>query len=86
MEKLVTLKLESGFLEQVDSISRRLGFGTRAEFIRSALRDKLSEARRQEALALLEKGRGAGEGHGFSDEKIEVAREEVAKELIREFG
>lgn len=79
--ELVTFKMEHDFLQQVDLTAKNSGFQNRTEFIRAALRDKISEARMKEAVAELSKLRGKAP-RKTTDEEREKIREQVSKELI----
>ena len=47
--EMITLKLEKGFLKEVDKTVKERGFHNRTEFIRNALRENMNEARKNEA-------------------------------------
>jgi Arc/MetJ-type ribon-helix-helix transcriptional regulator len=83
--KLITLKLEETMLVQMDNIVSAFGFGSRTEFIRNALRDKVEEYRLKHALLNLSKGNGALKGRNFTDEEYEMAREKAFEKIAAEF-
>ena len=56
MEKLVTFKMEEKFIAEVDRHYKRFGFSTRAEFMRTAIRNELEKRIVHIAQSL--KGRG----------------------------
>ncbi len=43
MEKLVTFKMEKRFIAEIDRHYKRFGFSTRAEFMRTAIRNELEK-------------------------------------------
>ncbi|MBU4407045.1 MAG: ribbon-helix-helix domain-containing protein [Candidatus Altiarchaeota archaeon] len=43
MEKLVTFKMEEKFIAEIDRHYKRFGFSTRAEFMRTAIRNELEK-------------------------------------------
>ncbi len=83
--RLITLKLEESLLTQVDDIASAFGFGSRTEFIRNALRDKVEEYRLKQALLKLGKSKGALKGRNFTDEEIGLAREKAFEKIAASF-
>ena len=47
--EMITVKLENNFLKEIDDVVYNNGYQNRTEFIRSALRDKVEEAKRAKA-------------------------------------
>jgi len=43
MEKLVTFKMEEEFIAEIDRHYKRFGFSTRAEFMRTTIRNELEK-------------------------------------------
>ena len=83
--ELVTFKLDSGFLKEIDAISKDSGFSSRTDFIRNALREKLYEIKLNESMIRLGKFRGISKRH-TTDEEIHRVGEKVFRELARERG
>ena len=86
----VTLKMEESLLEAIDKSLAKNRYSTRTEFIREAIRDKISELElreieKQRAIHELAKFRGSAEVH-VSDEQHEKIREEVTKKYARKLG
>jgi len=48
--EMISLKLDSSFLYEVDSVVQKEGYQNRTEFIRDALREKMDEIRLRKAL------------------------------------
>jgi len=83
--ELVTFKLESDFLEDVDKIVKNSGFQNRTEFIRNALREKVEEVRLKQAMQSIINLKGAGKKK-TSDEDLHRIREQVVKEFEKKFN
>lgn len=80
----ITLKLDNGLLKAMDKNLKKNLYSTRTEFIRDAIRHKLTEQKKQEALRKLATLKGSLKGKArMSDEK---ARELAARETARKFG
>lgn len=82
--ELVTFKMDTELLKDVDQTSKSAGFQSRTEFIRSALREKIEEIRLKQAMIELSKYRGKA-GKQTSDEHRRKVREQVGKELLAEY-
>lgn len=78
--ELVTFKMDSEFLSEVDNISKKAGFGNRTEFIRGALREKIDEIRLKEAMISLTHLKGASKKK-TSDEDLERIRKKAFEEI-----
>lgn len=57
---LITFKADRKFIKEVDKSAKFAGFHNRTEFIRGALRDKMSEIEKERAIKALMKLRGIG--------------------------
>ena len=85
----VSLKLEKNFLNLIEEIMKRNSYSTKTEFIREAIRDKIKDLEKEEALMRLEKIYGAGlKRHKkiIKDEDLHMAGEETVKDLAKGFG
>jgi metal-responsive CopG/Arc/MetJ family transcriptional regulator len=80
----VIFKIEGELLREVDKTFKRSGFQNRTEFIRSALREKVEEAKLKEAMMQIAHLRGASKKK-TSDEEIERTRERVFREFEKKF-
>lgn len=82
----VSLKLEDSFLDDIEETMKKHRYTTKTEFIREAIRDKIKELEKEEALFRLEKAYGAGlkKGRKITDGKIHKAGEEAFRELEKE--
>lgn len=79
----ISLKLDETMLQNVDKTLQKHNFSTRTEFIRDAIRDKLSELSRDELIEEFMKFRGKSKKK-TSDEELKKIRAEVSKELMEE--
>lgn len=82
----VTFKLQEEIIEKIDKILRPLHFNNRTEFIREAVREKLSKVEERDVvIKSLEKFKGSAKVH-VSDKRLHEIREEVAREYAKKFG
>jgi Arc/MetJ-type ribon-helix-helix transcriptional regulator len=79
---VVSVKFQEDILKKIDDSIERHNFNSRTEFIREAVRDKLSDLSRDEIVAEFMKFRGKGKHHNTTDKDDERIREEVSKELL----
>ena len=80
----ITLKLDNALLKAVDKNLKKNMYSTRTEFIRDAIRHKLTEQEKQEALKKLAALKGSLKGKArISDEK---ARELAFKDIAKKHG
>lgn len=77
----ITLKLDNALLKAVDKNLKKNMYSTRTEFIRDAIRHKLTEQEKQEALKKLAALKGSLKGKArMSDEEAgEIAFRKIAK-------
>lgn len=83
--ELVTFKLDSEFLNEVDCISSKSGFSNRTDFIRNALREKIDEIKLKESMIRLSKLKGKSKSN-LTDKDIHAVREKVLYDLIKKKG
>ena len=84
----VSIKFEEDFLKHVEKAMKKHNYSTKTEFIREAIRDKLTDLEKQEYLfrALSLYGAGKKKHRHLTDQDIHKAREKAAKELAKELG
>lgn len=80
----ISLKLEDGLLTEVDHKLSKHRYSTRTEFIRDAIREKLSDLEKDEILRSLAKLRGSSK-RKTSDEQLHAAREKAFEQLEKKF-
>jgi len=82
--EIISLKMETKLLEDMDNALKKHRYSTRTEFIRDAIRKKLTDLEKEEAIKKLAAFKGSLKGKAkMSDEE---ARELAFKELAEEFG
>lgn len=80
----ISLKLEDGLLSEVDQRLKKHRYSTRTEFIRDAIREKLSDLEKDEILRNLAKLRGSSK-RKTTNEQLHIAREKAFEELEKRF-
>ncbi len=81
--ELISLKLEKNFLKEIDKTAKENNYHNRTEFIRSALRKKIDDAKLKKAMQEIAHLKGASKKK-TSDEQLEKIREKVYEELEKE--
>ena len=80
----VSLKMEKSLLNEIDGSLKKNRYATRTEFVRDAIRTKLSDLEKQEIIKKLESFKGSLKGKAkMSDEE---ARELIGRETAKKFG
>jgi len=82
---MISLKLESGLLKEIDQSLKQHRYSTRTEFIRDAIRSKLSEFEKQELLKAVANIKGISK-RKTTDEQLHLVREKLANEYARKFS
>ena len=77
----VTVKFQEDVLKKIDHSITKHNFNSRTEFIREAIRDKLSELSKKDLINEFLKFRGKAKKK-TTDEENRKTREEVSKELM----
>jgi metal-responsive CopG/Arc/MetJ family transcriptional regulator len=80
--KTISLKMDDGLLESVDCSLKKNRYSTRTEFIRDAIRSKLTQLEKDEAIRKLKEFKGSlkGKSKGLGDEEAgRLAFMEIAK-------
>ena len=81
----ITIKMEDKLLEEIDQKLEERRYSTRTEFIRDAIREKLSELEKEEVLKNLAKLKGFSK-RKTTDGQLHTAREKVADMLEKKFN
>lgn len=81
--EVVTVKFTESVLKEIDTSISEYNFNSRTEFIREAVRDKLSSLEKEELIKVFLKFKGKSRKK-TSYEENRKTRELVGKELIRE--
>lgn len=82
--KALNIKVEGNLLREIDSVGRKHRYSTRTEFVREAIRDKLSKLEKEDMLKSLSKVQGISK-HKTTDEQLHRAGEHVFNELEKKF-
>ena len=82
--EIVSLKMEERMLKDIDSMLERHRYSTRTEFIRDAIRDKLSDLEKEELLKAVARMKGASK-RKTTDEELHKAGEEAFAILEKKF-
>lgn len=79
----ISLKMDESLLQEIDLKIRSHRYSTRTEFIRDAIRHKLSDIEKQEAIRKLAEFKGSlkGQSKMSEEEAGEIAAREIAKKL-----
>ena len=81
--EIVSVKFQEEILKKIDLVIENNNFNSRTEFIREAVRDKLSEIEKQELIKKFMSLRGKGKPRtNLTDEEV---REKVGKEFLEDF-
>ena len=81
----ISLKLEDTFLEDIEETMKRHRYTTKTEFIREAIRDKIKQLEKEEALLKVRKMYGASK-RKTTDEDLKKARERVFEKYQKELN
>lgn len=82
--QMINLRLEDKFLKEIDSLVKSGNYQSRTEFIRASLRERVDEAKLEEARKSIAHLLGAGKRKvQTSDEELEKIREEVGMEFAK---
>ena len=81
----ITVRFEEGFVHDIEKTMKKHRYSTKTEFIREAIRDKLKELEKEEALVRVRKFYGDSK-RKTTDEELHKAGEKAVKEIEEEFG
>ena len=80
----ISLKLEDNMLKEIDSLLKGHRYSTRTEFIRDAIREKLSDIEKERLLKSIAELRGSSR-RKTTDEQLHAAREILAEKYGQKF-
>ena len=88
MKQQFVMNVEPKLIEEIDTIIEKEGmYGSRNEFVREALREKVMEFRRLRARKVLKEiGKTAMERGWDGEMPTKEEREEITKEFLKEKG
>ncbi len=81
---VISLKMEEGIIQEIDKKLKEYRYSTRTEFIRDAIREKLNDLEKEEAIRKLALFKGSLNGKNKISER--EAREKASKEIAAKFG
>ena len=84
MMETVSLKMDAAVLSEIDRKLARYRYSTRTEFIRDAIRSKLSELEKRELLREIDRLYGASK-RKTTGKQLHAAGEKAFRELERRF-
>ena len=82
--EVISLKMEDELLHEIDRTLAKHRYSTRTEFIRDAIREKLSDLEKDDVLKELLKLKGSSK-HKTTDDHLHKAREKAFKRLESRF-
>ena len=80
----ITVKFEDDFVHSIERVMKRNRYFTKSEFIREAIREKVKELEKEEALSKIRKIYGSSKKKTTDEELHKIgdkAFEEIKKEL-----
>ena len=81
----VSIKFDERSLKNIGKIMQKFGYSTKTEFIREAVRDKIRDLEKEEALKKIDKLFGASKRR-TTDAQLHEAREKLEKIYDKNFG
>lgn len=81
----VTLKLQKETSDEINRLSKRYHYGTKTEFIREAIRDKIKQLEAEKFMQKLARYKGSATVN-LNDEKLHKNREEIANRYLKKFN
>ncbi len=82
----ISLKLEKGMLKQMEKAMKEMHYATKTEYIRQAIREKLTTEEKKEALKRLHIFAGSGGKRVITDEEYEKGRDAAGMAIAKRFG
>ena len=81
----VSIKFDERSLKNIGKIMQKFGYSTKTEFIREAVRDKIKDLEKEQALKKIDKLFGASKRR-TTDAQLHEAREKLEKIYDKNFG
>ena len=83
----VSIKFDENFLRVIEKIMKQNNYSTKTEFIREAVRDKIKDLEKEDALLRLQHVYGAGKkSRNVTKDDLNKAGEEAVKEIAKSLG
>jgi metal-responsive CopG/Arc/MetJ family transcriptional regulator len=83
--EVISLKLDEGMLKRIDKIVKENNYGTRTEFIRSSLREKMSQLEKDELIKKIMVLKGSVKTR-TTEEEYKRLKDEAWKDYAKEHG
>lgn len=81
--EILSVKFDENLLKDIERVMKKHRYATKAEFVRQAIREKVKELEKEEALAKLRKLYGSSK-RKTTDEELHEAGEKAFEELEQE--
>ena len=81
----ISVRFEDSFVKDIEKIMKKHRYSTKTEFIREAVRDKIKDIEKEEAIIRLEKIYGRSDRE-ITDKQLEKAREKAFSEIAKRHG
>jgi metal-responsive CopG/Arc/MetJ family transcriptional regulator len=82
---IISIKLDEGMLKRMDALLKENNYSTRTEFIRSTLREKMTQLEKDALIKEVMKLKGSVKTK-TTDAELRRIRIEVGEEYMREHG
>jgi len=81
---IISLKMEEGIIQEIDNKLKYHRYSTRTEFIRDAIREKLNDLEKEEAIRKLVSLKGSLKGKSKMGDR--EARDKASREIAKQLG
>jgi len=82
--EVLNIKIEKGIIIDIDKSLKKYRYSTRSEFVRDAIRQKLTDLEKEELMKAVAKVKGSSK-HKTTDEDLHKAGEKVFHLLEKKF-
>lgn len=82
----ISFKLHEDILKKIDDSLKSLNYSNRTEFIRDAIRNKLSDVEKEDIKRRMSENLGCFKGLAKNNKTDREIRDEVGRELALEYG
>ena len=81
------MRFEEDFVHDIENVMKEHRYSTKTEFIREAVRDKIKDLEKEDALLRLQHVYGAGKkSRNVTKDDLNKAGEEAVKEIAKSLG
>ncbi|HLC74995.1 MAG TPA: ribbon-helix-helix domain-containing protein [Candidatus Nanoarchaeia archaeon] len=83
----ISVRFEEDFVHDIENVMKEHRYSTKTEFIREAVRDKIKDLEKEDALLRLQHVYGAGKkSRNVTKDDLNKAGEEAVKEIAKSLG